>query len=208
MYWYKSWRDTPLHPSQKGNRPRPVRFKYPVPKKILTVIVCGLLFVLPACKPDLKATGTSSKYFDLAGYFSRESARLTRLNKPITKTAYHNGTTESKKVHIDNWDEEFSLFSESDINKPAWKNSYDIIAEGNILIYKAKDPELKTREILIKKLNGRVNYMLIYNFEKNKLYTTSEELTYFPDSLYQINKTQTVRFLGTNKYQIKGFLDQ
>jgi len=67
---------------------------------------------------------------------------------------------------------------------------------------------LVTREILIKQVSGKVQYMLIYNYTKNLLYTNSEELTYFPDSLYQINKIQTVRLLGTNKYQIKGFFNQ
>lgn len=180
------------------------------PKSLITGLACGLIVVLllPACKPGLKQTGAGLKHFDVKGFFENESTRLTKLNKPVFKTVYHNGVTESKKVHIDNWGEEFSLFSESDINRPAWKDSYDIIAEGNILIYKAKDPELKTKEILIKRVNGKLIYMLIYNKIQNPLYQTAEELTYFPDSLYQINKVQSVRLLGTNRYQIKGFFNQ
>jgi predicted ribosome-associated RNA-binding protein Tma20 len=178
-------------------------------KKILAVVVCGLYFILilPACKPAIQQNA-SLKYFDVKGFFSRDSARLTKLNSLIFKTVYHNGATESKKVHIDNWGTELGLFSGSDINRPAWVNSYKIINEGNIIIYKAKSPELATQEILIKQINGKVEYMLIYNHSKNLLYTNDEELTYFPDSLYQINKVQSVRLLGTNKYQIKGFFNQ
>ena len=178
-------------------------------KKLLAVIVCGLYFmlILPACKPAIKQNA-HPQYFDVKGFFDKEAKRLSSVKKPVLKTVYHNGTTESKKLNIDNWDTEFGLFSGSDINRPAWVDSYSVINEGNILIYKAKTPELTTREILIKQVNGKVEYMLIYNHTKNLLYTNDEELTYFPDSLYQINKIQSVRLLGTNKYQIKGFLDQ
>ncbi len=178
-------------------------------KKLLAVIVCGLYFILmlPACKPAIQQNA-SLKYFDVKGFFSRDSARLTKLNPLIFKTVYHNGATESKKVHIDNWGTELGQFSGSDINRPAWVNSYNVINEGNIIIYKAKSPELATQEILIKQVNNKVEYILIYNHSKNLLYTNDEELTYFPDSLYQINKVQSVRLLGTNKYQIKGFFNQ
>jgi hypothetical protein len=179
------------------------------PKKLLIAVVCGLYFILmlPACKPAIKPNA-HPQYFNVKAFFDKEAKRLTALKKPVLKTVYHNGATESKKLSIDNWDTEFGLFSGSDINRPAWVNSYSVINEGNILIYKANDPELTTREILIKQVNGKVVYMLIYNYTKNPLYTNSEELTYFPDSLYQINKVQTVRLLGTNKYQIKGFFNQ
>jgi len=193
-------------------------------KKLLTAIVCGLYFIaiLPACKPAIQQNA-SLKYFDVKGFFEKESARLTKLNPLIVKSVYHNGVTETKKVYIDNWDNEFSLFSESDINRPAWRDNYTTISEGNITIYRAKDPELNnTQQILIKRVNGKVEYILIYNSNhasknttnsktrslKNLLFTNEEELSYFPDSLYQINKIQSIRLLGTNKYQIKGFFDQ
>jgi len=179
-------------------------------KTLLKGVAGGLFFIsaLTACAPDKTSTTASTKYFDIKGYFHTDSARLTKLNKPVFKTVYHNGVTEKKRVHIDNWGTELSLFSESDINRPAWKDSYNILQEGNILIYQAKDPELKTREILIKRVDGKLVYILIANYTKNALYQTKEVLSYFPDSLYQINKIQTVRLLGTNRYQIKGFFNQ
>src|ERR1700744_6405312 len=157
-------------------------------KKILCATACGLYFILmlPACKAPIKQN-SNPKYFDVKGFFDKEAKRLVLIKKPVLKTVYHNGTTETKKLNIDNWNTEFSLFSGSDINRPAWVDSYSVIDEGNILIYKAKTPELVTREILIKRVNGKVEYMLIYNYTKNLLYANSEELTYFPDSLYQIN---------------------
>jgi hypothetical protein len=165
-----------------------------------------LIFVLslPSCKPDIKETGAQLKYFDLKGYFAKDSVRLTHQNPLITKTASHNKVSETKKVHIANWGTELALFKESDINKPAWRDSYKAETSEDITTYRATDPNLKTREIMIKQVNGKLKWIFIYNYTKNILYETSEELSYFPDSLYTINKKQTVRLIGTNFYNIKG----
>jgi hypothetical protein len=185
MYWYKS---------KKAYQ-------------ALAISIC-LMSGLQACKPDIKETGAKLKYFDLKGYFERDSARLTKLNKPVLKTAIHNGIPETKKVFITNWGTELSLFKASDINRPAWKNSYKVEAGSNIMIYQAKYPELKTREIMIKLVDGKVKWIVIFNYTKNILYNNVEKLSYFPDSLYWIEKKQTVKLLGTNKYQVKGLFNQ
>jgi len=168
---------------------------------ILVSSLFAILFIsaLTACKPAVKESKTGLKYFDLKGYFEREAARLTKLN----------------------WDTELSLFAGSDINRPAWKNSYSILADSGLLVYKANalEPELKTREILIKLVGGKVKYIMIINdtYDVNAIhksdlqhlfFVTREKLTYFPDSLYLVQKAQTVRFLGVNKYDIKGLFNQ
>jgi hypothetical protein len=146
----------------------------------------------------------SLQFFDLKGYFKADSIRLTKLNPLIIKTVAHNTTTETKKIHIPNWGTELSMFTESDINKPAWKASYSVQSSDGFLIYKARDPSLKTRDIIIKREGGKVKWILIFNHTKNLLYETVEKLSYFPDSLYLINKIQRVRLLGTDTYNIKG----
>jgi len=188
---------------------------------ILISSLFAVLFIsaLTGCQPAIKESKTGLKYFDLKGYFEREAARLTKLNKPVLKSVKHNGITETKEVHISNWDTELSLFEQSDINRPAWKTSYSILADSDLLIYKALEPELKTREILIKLTGGKVKYIMIINdtYDVNAkpkrdlqhlFFVTREKLTYFPDSLYLVQKAQTVRFLGVNKYDIKGLFNQ
>ncbi len=173
------------------------------------VFVAGIIFtwLLPSCKPDIKETGATISYFDLKGYIKTTSAQLTLLNRSVFKTMVHNGITESKKVHIDNWDRELSLFSGSDINKPAWKDSYQVKTTANTIFYKAKYPELETKEITINKDGNKIKWILIINHTKNLLYETKEKLTLVPDSMYRIEKTQRVRLLGINTYDIKGVLN-
>src|ERR1700688_2857367 len=91
-------------------------------------VAAGILFValLPGCQPGVKETGAALTYFDLKGYFKKNAAQFSLHNRPVFKTVVHNGITESKKIQIDNWERELSLFIGSDINKPAWKDSYQI----------------------------------------------------------------------------------
>lgn len=182
MYWYK--------PSNK--------------KFAFLTIAFILLLCIAACKRDSSSSAGSVQFFDIKGYFKADSVRLTKLNPAVTKTVVHNGTTETKKVRIPNWGTELSLFTESDINKPAWKASYDIQNSNDLLIYRAKDPLLKTQRIIIKKEGDQVKWILIFNHTKNALYETAEKLSYFPDSLYLIQKSQQVRLLGKNTYRISG----
>jgi len=190
MYWYRS-------------------------RVLFVVALAGMLFTisdLSSCKPDIKETGAALKYFDLKGYFERDSARLTKLNKPVFKTVVHNGVSQSKKVRITNWGLELSMFKLSDINKPAWRDSYSVVADSDLLIYRAKYPDLVTREIIIKQVKGKVKYIVIYNYsryDKNYyLYMSHEKLSYFPDSLYLIDEMKAVRIIGINRYQVKGVFNQ
>ena len=174
--------------------------------KRFTFFITGFILLLgiAACKRDSSASADTMKFFDIKGFFMADSLRLTKLNPLIDKTVTHNKIAETQKVHIANWGNELSLFTASDINKPAWKGSYEIATENDLLIYRAKDPLLKTREIIIKKDGDRVKWIMIFNHTKNILYETVEKLSYFPDSLYLIQKSQQVKLLGKDTYRISG----
>jgi hypothetical protein len=188
---------------------QPHRLSRPLSRGELLIAFLVVLFtsLFPCCKPDNIQTGADVKYFDIKGFFTADTARLRKLNHITHKMVYHNGNSETRDVHINNWGMELSLFSQSDINKPAWRDSYTVVKTDNIEIYRAKDPNLKTREIMIKKEGGKVKWMVIFNKTNNPLYQTSEKLSYFPDSIYIIQKYQKVRLLGANQYLIKGSLN-
>jgi len=177
---------------------------YKTKLKTAIVLIGVIMFsaVLPACKPEIKNNGG----FDLTGYLKKDAARLNKLNRPVNKTVTHNGVTENKTVHIADWNSELGLFIDADINKPAFKNSYDIINEDSLLVYKAKEKDLKVRELILKRAGKYIKYILIYNKVENQLYKTTQKLTYFPDSVYRIETVQHVKLLGTNTYTIQGIL--
>ncbi len=196
--------NTPLQPHCLS---RPLsRGEFGASSFAIVFIILFIATLLPSCKPGNLQTDTSSKYFDIKGYFEADTARLTKSNPLITKTVTHNGVTETKKLHIDNWGAELSLFIQSDINKPAWRESYNVDSSATGLIYRAKTLDLKTQLIVINKQGDKIKWVMLYNSSKNYLYETNEKLSYFPDSLYIIQKHQKVRLLGANNYLIKGYL--
>ena len=155
-------------------------------------------------KPNLKEAKGDLKYFDLKGFMHTDSAKLAAADPLITKTVNHNGETETRKLKIANWGNELSLFNGSDINKPSWRDSYDIVVSGDTSVYKAKTPDLKTQRLTIARVNGKITAVKVFNHTKNMLYETSEQLNYFPDSLYSIDKKQHVLLLGNNRYVVTG----
>ncbi|OCX51359.1 hypothetical protein BEL04_15115 [Mucilaginibacter sp. PPCGB 2223] len=163
-----------------------------------------LLLAAYGCKPDVKQSNGTLKYFDLSGYFKAEAARLSKKAKPVVKTVSYNGQAETKNILIRNWPRELDLFSSSDINKAAWKDSYNIAKAGDSVVYTAIDTNLHTRKMVIRFSRGRLSGVAITNFTKNMLYQTGEKLIYYPDSLYYIEKHQHVKLLGANNYQISG----
>jgi len=174
----------------------------------VSTVFGGLLLLGAACRPDNTKSDGALKYFDLKGYFTNDTARLNKQHQLVTKTVKHNGVSETQNVKIGNWGEELEMFLSADINRPAWKNSYTVQTGDGITSYRAKEPDLKVREILIKREGGKIKWFFIYTYTKNILYQTSEELSYYPDSLYVIKKDQRVRWMGRNRYTITGVIRQ
>lgn len=173
-------------------------------KFVLWFAALGFMLNLISCKPDIRQN--KSEFFSLNTYFKQQARKLTKANFDVVKTVSRNGESETKTVKIENWPGELSVFSESDINKPAWQRSYKTTVSGDYTIYKALEPDLKTREIMLKKTNNKLVFVMVYNVVVNKLFQTQEKLIYYPDSLYLIRIKQTVRFLGMNDYLIEGKL--
>jgi hypothetical protein len=172
-------------------------------KRLLTVLLFSSFFL--KCTPVQDTANSSRPYFDLKTYFKNEAQLLQRKNPAVIKTVTKNDLRESKTIHVRSWENELGLFSESDINKSAWKDEYEVTKIGNEIQYLAKNSKLKTKTIVINKsANGKINHIFILNEVNNHLYSSREELHYFPDSLYSIGKKQKIQILGSNDYTITG----
>lgn len=163
---------------------------------------CFTLGLVSCNEPQSKPL---DKYVDLKGYFLKEALRLQKLNKTVLKTVAHNGHSESKIISSIKWVKELSLFIESDINKIAWEKRYRITNSSQSVRYDALNSDLKTQRIVINYgANHSINSVEIINKTQNFLFDSEEKLKYFPDSIYQINKSQHVLLVGDNQYDIKG----
>lgn len=173
--------------------------------RVCAVALFSILLFLGSCSGNKdKNTSQALSYFDVKGYFEKEAVRLTALNPWISKEIDKNTSVEAKKIKINDWTKEFNLFIESDINKPSWISSYSVKQNQDTTIYAALYPDLRTREIKIVKDGDQLHFISIENEAVNKLYTSKETLTYSPDSVYQIVKSQEVMVIGRNDYKITG----
>lgn len=160
-----------------------------------------------SCDDPDSAAGTlhTTPYFSLADFFSEEASKLQQSNPEIFKTVAKNGEQEEKRIQVADWRSEFALFIDADINKPAWRNSYQVDSVGSSVTYTSTDPALRTKEIRVDTSpTGAVKHIRITNQASNMLYQTDEQLDYYVDSIYRIEKHQQVRIIGKSHYTITG----
>lgn len=170
-------------------------------KKIASFLILSTGLV--SCKSGSDKVEKTHTYFDITGYFSRQTTSLQKRDPLIIKTIVDNGNTETRKVKIADWPTELALFSASDINKASWKNSYSIVKTPLSVSYSAKDSNLKTQRIFIRfDEKNQVKQISISNRSDNILYKDAEQLDFYPDSAYIIHKDQQIRVLGKHKYMI------
>ena len=166
------------------------------------ILLFAALTLFACSQPKTKET---KAYRDLKGFFESEALRLQRAKAEVKKTVGRNSDSETKVIKNINWKTELSLFTESDINKPAWRDSYKVLQQSGKTTYLATDSNLRTRELsFIIDAKGKITKVNIVNQAQNLLYSTTEQLIYIPDSIYQINKQQHVVLLGENRYLIIG----
>lgn len=171
-----------------------------------TKIIIGLLLMvsLSSCVKNNNELANGEYFFSLKNYFEGEANRLNLERPTIFKEVKRNDSGEEKNIQIQNWQNEFSLFIESDINKTGWKDSYQEITRQDSLIYRSRDPKLRTQEIVIIQKGEQIKEISIKNIIENYLYSSVEVLKYYPDSFYEINKNQDIIILGRNTYYIAG----
>lgn len=143
-------------------------------------------------------------YFDLKTFFEGEIIRLNGKKTAINKTVLYNKQSEKKQIIINNWATELALFTESDINKTAFKNSYSKDSTATKIIYIAKNQNLKTQSITIYLQNHQPILINIVNQQKNYLFNSSESLRYYPTKAYVIEKKQKLVFGNADFYKVKG----
>lgn len=148
-------------------------------------------------------------YFSLKEYFAQEAERLKNEAPEIRKTVLLNNQTETKKLRVDDWNNELLTFIDADINKSAFSGKYeaDTLLNKNKLqriTYKAKDAKLKTRfiDIYFDIETGVANTIEVVLETRNTLYHSTQNLRYERNKSYSIWGTQEIRFLKEDMFKV------
>lgn len=112
----------------------------------------GFIFVLGM----LLACGTSEKsiqkntYFAWSAFLKQQINGYANSNQKVHKTVVLDGKKEVKIVSNLDWEKEFALYLEADLNKPAYEKSYDNLSEPGFYWYSLKkDENLPVKKMII-----------------------------------------------------------
>jgi hypothetical protein len=170
---------------------------------------CFTIYLTACNVPTIEETNRpKTTFFDLKGFFDEEANYLKEQGVKIQKTIQHNETKETQTVLPKDWKKELLLFSESDINKPSWKDKYilDSTDRGNgltLLHYKAIDEKLSVQVLDVELKGTAVHSVLIVKKISNQVYESQQHLTYIPRKSYSIKKSQEVTSFDKDDYTIE-----
>ncbi len=148
------------------------------------------------------------KYFDLKAYFDGETQRL-ELFDHVKKIAIVDGVKEEHLQDSINFDQELKVFSNADINRPAWSDKYSIDSVFNErkelvqLVYENIDNDLRTKKISIDFEGGNVSRIQIENTSNSAIADTRQLLTYLPKTGYTIESKQKVTLSEDNVFVVE-----
>ena len=172
----------------------------------MTALVIALLGCSqPVAGPERVA---AKSYFDLKSYFDGESQRLSGLPK-AKKIVTADGKTEERILDSHDFGEDLKIFSNADINRPAWSDKYvadSVFNEQGKLVrldYATDDTDLRTKKITIEFEEGNVAKVFIENTSITAIADTRQLLTYLPGKGYTIESRQKVAFSDDKTFVVE-----
>lgn len=164
------------------------------------ITIAATVILLQACGQEAP-TGKPAAiipFFDLKSFFRQEAEALAGRQPKVYKRLEIDGKTEEQQPQNLNFSEELRLFSDADINRPAWLDKYavdSLLDNGRLqrLTYRALEEGLKTRELQIDFLNGEVSEIHIRKQFNTAIANTEQKLEYYPGKGYSVyNRQKTV----------------
>lgn len=140
---------------------------------------------------------TEKFYFDLKGFFEQEASYLYEQNITAEKYLINEKDTQILTLSNINWEKELAPFINSDINKPAWKESYTVDSvlmneKLQSIIYSSSEKNLLAKQIQIRFYNDNVSHVYIENASKNYIYNSAQILSYHVRKGFAIEGEQDI----------------
>ncbi len=166
-----------------------------IASKIIYLLI--IVFCFSTCVEQTPVVKTEPSFFDLKEYFKNQVASLSEV-KRISKTTIINGNRIEKELDSIDFNQELIVFKESDINKVAWIDKYQVDSiydeDGmlNQIIYTATDKKLRTQKLLISFNQSVVDTIEIFNNASGNIAKLEQYLSYIPSYGYLIESTQKI----------------
>jgi hypothetical protein len=175
---------------------------------VLFFALIGLQF---SCSAPETPNATPT-YFAWEAFLQGAIQDLKIHPKMVQKTIFLGDSKEEKVFKTMNWEKEWGVFMEADINKPAYKLSYDDLSEDNLIWYSAKIGEKVHVKMFKMHLDsdGKPLQVEMEISQSNFLYETRKKLNMNimegRVQTYSIDGYQKIRFLSPTTYKLMGVL--
>ena len=176
--------------------------------KIITWLYLILFtFSFASCNVE-KPNVQHQSFFDINDFFLKEMAQLSRI-KSIKKKVVINGEIDEKVLQEFDLGKDLTIFRNSNINKIAWLDKYDVDSimnnEGQLskLKYLATDAKLKTREFIVSFSGEKVSSIFIKNHSVNQVSDFQQNLQYDSIKGYSVESNQKATLSDEQKLKVE-----
>ncbi len=122
-----------------------------------------------------------------------------------------NGNREAQKNVAIIWENELRPFVESDINRSAWFDAFqvdELNANGKrVVTYRSDTKGIPVRKLAVQfEMDGTVSGIDAVIRRSNALYTSEQELNFIPDVSYSVKGWQRTLLLSKTEFEVQAQL--
>ncbi|GGH41604.1 hypothetical protein GCM10007423_37600 [Dyadobacter endophyticus] len=182
----------------------------------LTIVTAILLFSLVSCRLEEARDDAPKLYYDLKGFIENQIVYLNEKKPEVSKTAVLGTKREVSKTREVDWKKELELFVQADINKPSYRQSYEVVRNGPLHYeYRLKTgidlpvAYLKVDTDSVLKQPLHVEALIhtknkIYNSEKRVVLDARKLNNLLQVSAYEVTGYQKLIFVEKKEFGIRG----
>lgn len=170
-----------------------------------------------ACDGPAQQAKQPNVYYDVATFVKGQIATLNKRKPTVSKSLDIKGQKQMQMTSAVNWSRELELFTQADINKPAFRNSYQVSRPDSLTYqYQLKTGEKLTVQSLRVKLDSttrqprQINAVLtttnpLYHSERRLLLVSGPDKTrQWQVQHYSMNGFQQLTFFDRSNFSVVG----
>lgn len=177
-------------------------------------MIIGLALGIFSCTEPAKTTLEEKPYFDLKGFVETQADTLDGAKVSKRSKVQDREETVATTYGREDWEEEFEVFTQADINTPSSLDSYLTSQVGPVLSHELK-PKAKSKVKYIKvHYDGDKVQRIELRVAEDNLFYSSEtlaEIVMNPETdlidHYSIETSQKIWFLEPNDMRIEGVVE-
>ena len=184
--------------------------------RFLTIVAAILLFSLVSCRQEETRDDAPKVYYDLKGFIENQIVYLNEKKPEVSKTAVLGNKREVSVTREVDWKKELELFVQADINKPSYRQSYEVVQPGPLHYeYRLKPGndlsvaylKIDTDSVLKQPLHVEALIRTknkIYNSERKLVLDARKHNSLLEVNSYEVNGYQKLIFVEKKKFGIRG----